>query len=212
MGHDSNLHPQQNSINKVKKFLIYDVNCGPVLSIALLYFIDYVKVFATSHRKGPCDGVGGTVKRLALRRSLQRPSEKQILFRMTLFEFATESIMGILFEFVNVEEIIKESQMLEKRLLKAATIVGIVKHHTFILLTRSEAKLTIRTHSSASEGTVVKVSNKLDRPQFEKLLLGAYTCIYDQNWWVCRILETFKENGEVQFKFLHPKGLSSFYV
>ena len=30
--------------------------------------------FATSHGKGPCDGVGGTVKRLATRASLQRPN------------------------------------------------------------------------------------------------------------------------------------------
>ena len=28
--------------------------------------------FATSHGKGPCDGLGGTVKRLAAKASLQR--------------------------------------------------------------------------------------------------------------------------------------------
>jgi hypothetical protein len=32
--------------------------------------------FATSHGKGPCDGVGGTVKRLAAKASLQRCAEK----------------------------------------------------------------------------------------------------------------------------------------
>lgn len=114
--------------------------------------------FATSHGKGPCDGVGGTVKRLAARASLQRPSDKQILSPMALFEFATENIQGIQFEFINAEEIIKEGQMLEKRLSKAVTIVGTVKHHTFIPVTGSKAKLTIRRYSSASEGTVVKVS------------------------------------------------------
>ena len=31
---------------------------------------------ATSHGKGACDGVGGTVKRLAARASLQRPYEQ----------------------------------------------------------------------------------------------------------------------------------------
>ena len=31
--------------------------------------------FATSHGKGPCDGVGGTVKGLAARANLQRPYE-----------------------------------------------------------------------------------------------------------------------------------------
>ena len=34
--------------------------------------------FATSHGKGPCDGVGGTVKRLAARASLQRPYDDQL--------------------------------------------------------------------------------------------------------------------------------------
>ena len=33
---------------------------------------------ATSHGKGACDGVGGTVKRLAARVSLQRPYDQQI--------------------------------------------------------------------------------------------------------------------------------------
>ena len=35
--------------------------------------------FATSHGKGPCDGVGGTIKRLAAKTSLQRPYDKQII-------------------------------------------------------------------------------------------------------------------------------------
>ena len=35
--------------------------------------------FATSHGKNLCDGVAGTVKRLATRASLQRPLDNQIL-------------------------------------------------------------------------------------------------------------------------------------
>ena len=34
--------------------------------------------FATSHGKGPCDGIGGTVKRLATKASLQRTLDCQI--------------------------------------------------------------------------------------------------------------------------------------
>lgn len=44
--------------------------------------------FATSHGKGPCDGVGGTLKRAATIGSLQRPLENQILTANDLFEFA----------------------------------------------------------------------------------------------------------------------------
>ena len=62
---------------------------------ALLYY-----VLLTFHRKGHGDGVGGTIKHLAPCASLQCPSEKQILFPMALFEFATKNIMGILFEFL----------------------------------------------------------------------------------------------------------------
>ena len=51
--------------------------------------------FATSHGKGPCDGVGGTVKRLAARASLQRPYDRQILTPQALFEFAEEEIKKI---------------------------------------------------------------------------------------------------------------------
>ena len=36
-------------------------------------------VFATSHGKQPCDGIGGTVKRLTAKASLQRPINNQIL-------------------------------------------------------------------------------------------------------------------------------------
>ena len=118
-----------------------------VLSIILLCSIDYMKVSATSHRKGPCDSIGGTIKHLASPASLQHSSEKQTLSQMILFEFATENIMGILFEFVNAEEIVKESHMLKKHLLKT---VAIIKHHTFIPLTRSKANLTIQRYSPAS--------------------------------------------------------------
>ena len=33
--------------------------------------------FVTSHGKGPCDGLGGTVKRLAAKSSRQRPYNEQ---------------------------------------------------------------------------------------------------------------------------------------
>ena len=51
--------------------------------------------FATSHGKGPCDGLGGTLKRLATKASLQRCSEglntEPILTPMAFFEFCKEN-------------------------------------------------------------------------------------------------------------------------
>lgn len=54
---------------------------------------------ATSHGKGACDGIGGSVKRLAARTSLQRPYDQQITTPRQLFEWATEGFPGVYFEY-----------------------------------------------------------------------------------------------------------------
>jgi len=55
--------------------------------------------FATSHGKSPCDGIGGTVKRLAARASLQATETGQILQPKQLFNWAQANIPGITFFF-----------------------------------------------------------------------------------------------------------------
>ena len=79
--------------------------------------------FATSHGKNLCDGVGGTVKRLATRASLQRPLDNQILTPYQLFEFASQDISGITF-YVNSETVKKTAAILEPRFAKAEHIKG----------------------------------------------------------------------------------------
>ena len=53
--------------------------------------------FATLHGKWPCDGIGGTVKRLAANASLQRPYSEHIMTPRQLFQFAEDNISGIRF-------------------------------------------------------------------------------------------------------------------
>lgn len=43
--------------------------------------------FATSHGKGPCDGIGAVVKRIIRRASLTLPSERQILTPYAMFQY-----------------------------------------------------------------------------------------------------------------------------
>ena len=58
---------------------------------------------ATSHGKSPCDGIGGTVKRVTGRASLQRPKENYILTALQMFEFCstTVNLSSIQFFFVS---------------------------------------------------------------------------------------------------------------
>ena len=53
--------------------------------------------YATSHGKGACDGLGGTLKRLAARASLQQPYNDQIMTPRQLYNWAKVSIQNIHF-------------------------------------------------------------------------------------------------------------------
>lgn len=61
--------------------------------------------FATSHGKGACDGVGGTVKRQAYRASLQRVNNNQhITNPQQLFEWASKAFKNVEFGFCTNED------------------------------------------------------------------------------------------------------------
>ncbi len=72
---------------------------------------------ATSHGKGACDGLGGTVKRLAARASLQRPYNGQIMTPRQLFDWACTNIAAH-FGYCSNEDYQREEQNLEKRFQK----------------------------------------------------------------------------------------------
>lgn len=57
--------------------------------------------FATSYGKTEYDGIGGAVKRLAWKESLQRPLRNQILSISELFEFSKVNITKINFYFIS---------------------------------------------------------------------------------------------------------------
>ena len=65
--------------------------------------------FATSHGKSPCDGIGGTVKRLTARASLQRSTFQQILTARDMFNFCCQIIEGIDFHFISKETMVKST-------------------------------------------------------------------------------------------------------
>ena len=61
--------------------------------------------FATSHGKSPCDGIGGTVKTLVARASLQAATSDQILTPHQLFEWVATNINEIQFFYMSTEDI-----------------------------------------------------------------------------------------------------------
>lgn len=88
--------------------------------------------FATYHGKGPCDAVGGTIKRMATRASLQRPEKDQILNAKKLFEFLQSREIAIQSVFCTKKEHDQMAAYLENKYDAVKTISGTQKLHAFI--------------------------------------------------------------------------------
>ena len=87
---------------------------------------------ATSHRKSPCDVIGGTMKRLTARASLQCPISSQILSGKTMFEFCQGSIHRINFIYTSSDETDVIWSKLTRRFSLARKITGTWSYHQFV--------------------------------------------------------------------------------
>eukprot|EP00731_Ephydatia_muelleri_P022793 Em0015g376a len=159
------------------------------------------------HNAAPCDGLGGTVKRLAARASLQRPLDDQIQTPLQLFEWAKVAIPSATFEYVTKAEVLAEELLLQVRLEDASTIEGTHSFHAFIPVDGSTGKLRVKVYSRSQSFEVAKVSNHRDPIAIDGLK-DYVICVYDSVWWLALVMETYPSSKEAKLKFLHPKGPS----
>lgn len=102
----------------------------------------------TSHGKGPCDGIGGTVKRKAARYSLT--NEASITSARELFEWANTDNFSINFDYATIEEYDVTAKLLEKRFINLKTIPGTQSYHAFIPQSKYGDKLLLKKFSNSS--------------------------------------------------------------
>lgn len=160
--------------------------------------------FATSHGKGPCDGLGGTIKRLAAKASLQRPYNDQIMTPRQLFDFGKENIEGIFFLYSSTEEWLNEKTLLKERFDTASTIPGTQKLHSFVPISLSE--LQVKFVSNITDFQTVRVVKQTSL-LFEDIK-GFVTAMYDKKWYLACVLQTYPDIMEVKLTFLEPNGPS----
>ena len=98
--------------------------------------------FATSHGKGPCDAVGGILKRMAKRVSLAKENENPIKSAIELYEWAVrqsdEGLTKIAYCFVANEEYNVKAEQLAKLYEMTKTISGTQSFHSFIPVSQNE--------------------------------------------------------------------------
>ena len=163
---------------------------------------------ATSHRKGACDGLGGTVKRLAARVSLQRPYNDQIMTPHQLFDWASTAVPSAHSGYCSMEDYEREQHNLERRFHQSRTIPGTRKLHSFVPI--SNSKFRVSYYSSSDNSREERVTLRTNDLPPESIV-GFVTCLCDGKWWLACVLEIIQEDSQVKLTFLHPHGSSSSY-
>lgn len=106
--------------------------------------------FASCHGKGACDGIGGTIKRMATKASLQRPYTDAILNALDLYNFAKKSVNGIESFFVTKSEIEVAERQLADRYGMANTIKGTRSNHSFVPISNTQLRVSRVSGSSTT--------------------------------------------------------------
>ena len=161
---------------------------------------------ATSHGKGPSDGIGGTIKREATKASLQRPYKDQILTALDLFHFVESSLNGIHAEFLICPAWQTEEDLLHERFSIAKTIAGTRLLHGFKSLSKSILRASEFSASSAAREVSV-AKDTVREAEVELRAIAGYIAVeYDGKWWIAYVHEIFPQSNEVSVNFLHPHG------
>ena len=79
-------------------------------------------IFATSHSKSPCKGVGGTVKRFTAMKSLRHPFHNKILSVDAMMACCSSHLTKISSLELSSKELLQLQVKLEQRFHKAVTI------------------------------------------------------------------------------------------
>ena len=90
--------------------------------------------YATSHGKGPCDGLGATVKRAAVRASLQSVNNQDILSAQDLYNWlkSTSRLPNVEFEFCSEKSYNENKRFLNKRFQLPARIERLQEQHCLL--------------------------------------------------------------------------------
>ena len=160
--------------------------------------------FATSHGKSPCDGIGGTLKRLTARASLQRPTSNQILTAMDFFNFCDQEITAVTSLFISRDEINKSRSLMEERYKMAKTVPGTRSFHHFVPLSASKVA-TKRLSEDDKYDLEYEFSNTMNVTVTELEVNQYIGCVYDHAVWIGVVVEINIENQDILVKFLHPK-------
>ena len=193
-------------------------NCKHFLNLCLHY--NDFKVhgmwtfFATSHGKSPCHGIGGTIKGLITRASLQRPLDSQLLSAKDVYRFCRDQVSKIKALFLNKNDIEATHRELSDQLSCACTLPGTRGYHHFEPKSRSviaAKRVSSDTNFDIKFDLLLgKEKSQADLPSIKKS--DFLCCIYDGQCWIGIADEVDEECKDIKVKFMYPKFPASSFI
>ena len=134
-----------------------------------------------------CDRLGGTVKHLATKASLQRPFHDQIQSAIQLYEWAKGAMASVHFEFVSTADYEAE-ELLRKRLESAITIVGTHCFHAYYPLHDKTNKLRVKVYHKWNSQSFLPQRSPCN---------GGHTCTWLHHLWIWLQMVAGFGDGEI---------------
>ena len=157
--------------------------------------------FATSHGKGPCDGIGGTVKRLVRLESLRRVNGNPINTFSRFTKFCQDNIRNIYFFIISSQALEMERPKMNERYKEGSTIRGTRLYHQFIPIDIN----TMSFKRLSSDQFVCGTRKFSSLPSRKTYHIGKYVAaVYDQDWYV-GLIESENED-EYSINYMHLKN------
>ena len=164
--------------------------------------------FATSYGKSLYTGIGGTVKRLTTRASLQRPYSDQILDVSSMMVFFRQTSPGIEFFYISKKRMEEVRLELKGRFALGQTIPGTRSYHFFKPVSSNVVAFKHTVEDDAFAGSFnITGETDFDGMNTETVRLNEYVaCRYNEKWWIGVVEEVDRVEQGVKINFLHPSG------
>ena len=164
--------------------------------------------FATSHGKGPCDGIGGTVKRLAYLESLHdRKTEFHPITTIdNMYKFCESQIANIKFFLVKAADMDRVRRDQNERFKRGSTVPGTQSFHQFFPIDLNTIGYKRLSSDTIKQGQFCFQRGEPSSAVAQEIKEGRYVAaVYDQEWYVGLVESVDRESGECMVNFMHPK-------
>ena len=181
--------------------------------------------FATRHGKSPCDGLGGTTKRLTTRASLQRTIDNQITCAKEMLTFRSSEIDGITFYYIEKDDqvsLCEEGSPLSDRFNpeKLYYLPGTKSMHHFVPISSEETGVKRVSTDVDFEfifnfKTGAFYQKDVEKETFSEIVISGgefIVCKNDDKMWIGVVTTVHEAEKDCLARFMHPPIPSRSFV